>query len=1380
MKMSFIIPALAIFLCVTPAFGQPPPYSFPADKKLSEMVIDSWSTEDGMPANRTNQICQSRDGYLWITTYEGIIRFDGFTFKIFNKANVPDFFGNAFYGVAEDSAGAVWFTSDGNGLTAFQNRRFVMYGKERGLRQTTYALHVDQQNRVWSATNNLGCFYLEKANFVFLPYAALLTNTEVYVIQSDAAGGIYAGTSGDGLYYFLDGKAHHYNHENGLESEVIRDLLLEDDGSVQVGTTNGLFRFDGKVFQKDPALGKVEVINLKKDVAENLWVATIAGLYRKNNKTVGYEHLGVLNGLVHEDINDICFDSEGNLWLAQNRGGLTRIKCTLFTNYVFDNLSAPQTINALCEYTDNTLLIGAENGAVSQLKNGQMMPFPIRQNLKGMRLRHILKDRHGFLWLSLYGGLLRISPAGEERWYDPQNGFPSEQIRLAYEDRQGQLWIGTRGNGLIRLNPDGSYQVIDQSAGLSANLIMSLDEDVNGDLLVGTSGGGLSRLRNGKVVSVYNTAGGLVSDIVLNVYVDSSGVIWIACNGGLSRLADDRITNYTTRDGLATDGPLDIVEDQFGYFWVPFSTGVTRISKQMLNDFAAGKRTRIECRDYDKHDDARSKGFTSPAQSLRTRDNKIWFPAMNGVVMIDPGRILRNTLPPPVHIEELLIDKTSLNLSETVIIPYSKQRLTISYTAICLHAPEKVRFKYMLEGFDTEWTETDYRQRAASYTSLPHGQYVFRVRACNNDGVWNEAGASLALTILPPWYQTWWAYLLYVTVVVTGTSSFYLWRVRRLKRRQAELESQIAHKTRDLQQKLRELESLYAVNSSLISTLDMKNLLNIIIKTVVQVLPNAEKGSILILNESTQELEMKAASGYEDKFFSNFKLKINEGFSGKAIQQKKSRVIERVTPEERLHEAFFHGSYMKSAMVALLESNQRIIGTISVENFSAYNAFEADDLRLLDAFAAQVAIAIEKAELYQKLEKQTSELQSALKELNARAEHIDRQNRILVSHQNGLEESYRGLIKAMQRLKDTQAELVQAEKMSALGHLVASVAHEVNSPLGAIRSSTDNILAALQDSLEKMPLLFQQGTPQQQQQFLAILKRALTTRQQFTSREERQFRRALAPQLKEYGVADAETVADFLVEMGIHAEIEPFLDLLKDEQATALTDVAAMPAVLTAKEIIHLAYSLVMQQRSAENIKLAVERASKVVFALKTYTHHDTTGQMQRIAVTSTIETVLTIYKSKLKHDIEFSKHYEDTPAILCYPDQLNQVWTNLIHNALQAMNNRGKLEIRVYLDVFPAITSAAASEKATLPLSGNETRRKLQAVVVAVTDSGPGIPEDIRPRIFEPFFTTKPAGEGSGLGLGIVQQIVDAHKGQIDFDSIPGQTTFRIWLPVA
>jgi predicted ATPase/signal transduction histidine kinase/GAF domain-containing protein len=337
-----------------------------------------------------------------------------------------------------------------------------------------------------------------------------------------------------------------------------------------------------------------------------------------------------------------------------------------------------------------------------------------------------------------------------------------------------------------------------------------------------------------------------------------------------------------------------------------------------------------------------------------------------------------------------------------------------------------------------------------------------------------------------------------------------------------------------------------------------------------------------------------------------------------------------------------------------------------------------------------------------------------------------------------VEERTQELSQVLANLQAAQTELIQSEKMAALGQLTASVAHEINTPLGVIRGATSNIVAAFSASLQQLPDLLQRLSPPQQAEFLALVNSAIKTPQALSTKEERQLQRQMQAELSAQGIPGAASIATQLTLLRVGLELHPYQSLLRDPNCL---------------ELLKVAYNLVVQKHSTHNIQQEVDRAAKIVFALKTYSHHSENAEKTLVPITDSIEVALTLYQNRLKHGINTICHYAEVPEIFCNQDELTQVWVNLIDNAIYAMSQQGTLEIDV--------------------------TQRADRVVVEVTDSGSGIPVELQPRIFEPFFTSKPRGEGSGLGLDIVRQIVQKHHGEIRVRSQRGRTTFTVCLPL-
>ncbi|MGL5081408.1 MAG: hybrid sensor histidine kinase/response regulator [Microcoleaceae cyanobacterium] len=356
-----------------------------------------------------------------------------------------------------------------------------------------------------------------------------------------------------------------------------------------------------------------------------------------------------------------------------------------------------------------------------------------------------------------------------------------------------------------------------------------------------------------------------------------------------------------------------------------------------------------------------------------------------------------------------------------------------------------------------------------------------------------------------------------------------------------------------------------------------------------------------------------------------------------------------------------------------------------------------------------------------------------VEEVLARVEtHLE--NRML---HRSLQQKNDDLARALAELQSTQNQLIQSEKMAALGQLIASIAHEINTPLGAIRASSENTKLALQEFLQDLPQLLNLSEDQQIHLF-TLLGQATQHNLQLSTKEQRQLKRQLTEQLVLYQIDSVRNVAEMLADLQIYNNLEPLLPWLRSPNRDW---------------IFQVVYNLTRLQSNSQNTLMAVERAAKTVFALKSYSRYNQNNEKQLAQLSESIETVLQLYRSQLQQGVEVVRTYDSVGPILCHPNELDQVWINLIHNAIQAMEGKGILEINV------------------------SEQNRYQ--VVSITDSGCGIPVSIQDKIFEPFFTTKSVGEGSGLGLDIVRKIVEKHQGKINFESVSGQTTFKVWLPI-
>jgi len=445
-----------------------------------------------------------------------------------------------------------------------------------------------------------------------------------------------------------------------------------------------------------------------------------------------------------------------------------------------------------------------------------LQEFGSQQGLADLYVRSVFVDRHQRVWVgTLRMGLLQLANGR----FQQVPGFEIVNLEVSafHQDRQGQLWLGTQG-GLVRLG-ERDWKAFTTRDGLSSDAVRAIADDAEGNLWIGTERGGLNRLRLGdnQFTSFHKQEGGLPSDNVSSLWMDSDGVLWIGTSGGLARFHRGKWARYTTADGLAGNGISYLLEDGQGDLWIGSNAGLMRIAKKALNDFANAPTNTIACRGFAEADGLPTRECSQGSQpaAARTRDGTLWFSTTKGLISVNPAELKPNQFLPPVVIEAVLIEGREQNTNsfraaglQSVTVPPGKELLEIRYTSLNLASPERARFKYRMEGYEITWTDAGER-RVALYPKLPPGEYHFHVKACNEDGVWNEVGSSLAILAPRAFWQTWWfrglavaGLLGAIVAVVRYVSTQNLQRQLERLRQQEAVEKERSRIARDLHAQL--------------------------------------------------------------------------------------------------------------------------------------------------------------------------------------------------------------------------------------------------------------------------------------------------------------------------------------------------------------------------------------------------------------------------------------------------------------------------------------------------------------------------------------------------------------------------------------------------
>jgi ligand-binding sensor domain-containing protein len=648
------------------------------------------------------------------------------------------------------------------------------------------ALHEARDGSLW-VSSDAGIFRIRDGRVSSYGPPEGLGGGRARAFVTDASGTLWAGGAW-GIARLEGERFQTWRVSEGFPGGVF-SLAADPDGGLWAGTAKGLARLHGRDVRvwSDAAKGAAPEIArvLYPDRDGNLWLGTENGLLRFRDGQ--FLRHGTGEGLSSDRILSIAEDREGSLWIGTSDGGLNRIKeqrIAIFTSH--DGLSDDKMWSVFEDHAGN-LWAGTAEGVLNRMLPGsdRFAPFVSL----GAAIMCIAEDASGALWIGTRGGGLVKLVGHRVTRLTPADGISGSFISSVLVDRSGDLWVGTMGSGLNRWSK-GRWTGWRARDGLGVDGVFSIFEDRAGALWVGTFGGGVVRVENGKLAR-FTTRDGLAHDVVMSAYQDSEGTYWFATRGGLSRYAGGRFTTYRQKEGIFHDAAQRVIEDGRGYLWLTSNRGVFRIS---ASELAAAASQTPAARGGEGAPGRIPAGVTfttaigmiraecngTQQGALRARDGRLWFPTVKGLAMADPSRIELNPVAPTVVVEHVLADGRAATGPR---LPVDMRQLELAYTALALRYPHDVRFRYRLEGFDKEWVDAGTR-RAAYYTNLPPGRYRFRVRAANEDGVWNEAGASVALEIPRRFTQTAAFRALLIAAVAALITLLYRLRVRRLEVRE--------------------------------------------------------------------------------------------------------------------------------------------------------------------------------------------------------------------------------------------------------------------------------------------------------------------------------------------------------------------------------------------------------------------------------------------------------------------------------------------------------------------------------------------------------------------------------------------------------------------
>jgi signal transduction histidine kinase/ligand-binding sensor domain-containing protein len=766
------------FLALQPAAAR----ALDPARLITQYGLDVWLTRDGLPQNSVKAIVQTRDGYLWLGTWGGLARFDGVRFTIFNRANTPALGDNRITALAEGADGSLWIGTAQAGLIRLKDGVFESYRSES---DTSY----EERSR-W----------------------------QIRSIAPSRDGGLWIGTSGSGFRRFKDGRFGPLL----MDRHVVGTILEDTAGHLWVQTRDDVLELewnDRATFQVLRQLPNVRFSDIYQDRVGTIWIAHRQGLTRVSGGRV--TTFGRAEGFPADAALSIWGDRDGNLWIGTNGDGLVRMRGEQFDVLTVRDGLSNGFIAALYEDREGSLWIGSNDG-LNRLRDTRFTAITAREGLSVDAVNSIVAGRDGTVWISTDGGGLNRLQAGRITTYTTADGLPANYIGALFEASDGSLWIS--GDGVVIQLRNGRFRVYTRADGVPAGFVSAIGEtrrgvivmcgegparelkdgrfvlfgqeparmeycysitrDRRGDLWFATTGGLVHVSSAGP--RLYTTRDGLPDEGVHSIHEDEAGAIWIPTVSGLALLKNGRVTSFSKLGPLG-EVVFEILEDDAGYLWMNGRQGILKAAKSDLEAYAAGQRRDVTIGVYGLMDGLKSTEYNAANAAYiqrpasRTPDGRLWFATTQGIVSIDPSVDWLNRLPPPLAIETFVADGQA-DARRPLEVAAGTSTFEIHYTALSLVAPSRVRFAYQLEGLDPRWIDAGTR-RVALYSRVPPGQYRFHLRAANNDGLWNDAGATLDIRVLPYFYQTLWFRLSGVAVGALAIFGLHRMRMRRVETR---------------------------------------------------------------------------------------------------------------------------------------------------------------------------------------------------------------------------------------------------------------------------------------------------------------------------------------------------------------------------------------------------------------------------------------------------------------------------------------------------------------------------------------------------------------------------------------------------------------------
>ncbi|HEX3580884.1 MAG TPA: two-component regulator propeller domain-containing protein [Thermoanaerobaculia bacterium] len=744
-------------LLATGAFALDP------QRALTQARLSVWTSDAGLPQNTIDAIVQTRDGYLWMGTEEGLARFDGVRFVVSDRLTSPALRSPFVSSLFESSEGTLWIGTYGGGLARLRHGRIEAFRPDVLGTDRIRGMYEAKPGSIYVATAGGGMLRIDGERVTRFTTRDGLPVDRIWTIIGDGGDGLWVATHGGGVVRWRGGKiTQRITSRDGLPNDFARTILRDPDGTLWIGTDGGgLAEWRNgavvRVMTARDGLPSNLIRSLIRDRNGSLLIGTDGGLVRWRDGRP--ETLGSVEGLPSPIVTTVIEDREGSLWVGTS-AGLVRLNDTKLLPFTRKEGLAADTARAILEDRDGRIWAGTDGGGLCRMLPAPAHCFTKADGLPQESVYALAESRDGSLWVGTDGGgVVRMR---DGRFTDGISDLPNAHVRAIVEMPDGTLWISTSG-GLARVR-GGKVESIPALAGLQLRPLLALPD---GSLLVGTDGAGLWRVSGDHASRVAAAGKGLGSDRVFSLTPDAAGAaVWVGTSGGgLTHLDLQSGAAHTLmrHDGLHDDVVFQVLDDDQD-LWMTSNRGLYRVGRDRVLAAMRGEKSDLSGTVYGSTDGMPSAECTgaSPA-AIRARDGRIWVATARGIAVVDFHATARNPVPPVVHIDGVLVDGNAMP-DGPLRIRAGAQRLEVHFTAVSLRAPERVTFRYRLEGFDPDWVDAG-TSRVAHYTKLPAGDYMFYVTAANEDGVPSAGEERLTFTVEPEWFETWWAKLLGILLI---------------------------------------------------------------------------------------------------------------------------------------------------------------------------------------------------------------------------------------------------------------------------------------------------------------------------------------------------------------------------------------------------------------------------------------------------------------------------------------------------------------------------------------------------------------------------------------------------------------------------------------